>query len=360
VFISANEIRTDIFNDTVKANNQFLPKYIVDEDSFIFFYIDDHDINRSMVYCRQYIKSNKSIEIGRIPKYAFTSSINSVVRINDSIYLHISVYDVKNSWFKNVIYEIDINQNTLNEVFIDSEHQPITTIYEYKGNIISLLNKRTDDMYYTSINFFDIDKKKYIQKSNEYTFNEKESIGCAIVTCCTYKDYIYAFIEERTKDSVHYSIKVFDEYFTYIKSISISNIEEYITKSLVNQMVVIENFIYLRNFSATTLIGKIIDNAVMPLVKEQAIIVTDGISLINKSPYFFIEGTDKYFFIDFDNNSLISKSLNIDKNYYINFISTNDHVSLLSIGYYDEKTPSNFHFDKAFQSIVDNSKLLKK
>jgi len=353
------------------SSDNFASKYIVNvpyknsvayialqDDSIIYMEFKDSD----SIFYRHSIVENTTIEIGVIPNFVISAGF--AILSGESLYNQITVRgnDPKvNYGFKNVLYKIDLDKNSLSQITSDTEYLPAAYIYPYKNKILSLYAKRSSNHFTAFMTVFDINKKQFTSKSKDYVLDENSYKGNRIVNCCTSGELIYALTIESSVDvnsqstvnaNNHTTIKVLNEAFELINEIELGeDVLALIANSRVGTMRVFGDFIFMRNYSGNGLIGLIENNSIKTLLIDPELDMAVNPNQ-QELPRFFKRHTNKYYTIDEQNKCINEMELEIKEGYSI--------LSMLSSGEYSYVHLTNYDLERLVLYIPNSSFLTQK
>lgn len=336
-----NIILSDYKIDTSKEN---IVSYLaLLDDSFIYStaYMD----TKMTTYYRHYLNSNKIIEIGSVENVVLETNLSAY--FEGAFYFYETVKN--NNELSNVVYSIDVKSNSLSMISEDKEYLPGAFIKQYDDIILTrqTLRKDNNDMI-TFVERNNPKTNKTISKSKNY-YLEANNTGEYILNYSVFKDKIYLAINNKTaQNKKNPIIEVLDTNFTHLYNINMTAVKDYIMESALGKMQIWNDFIFMRNFSGNSLIGKIEDGNIKSLFQENDLDMSFDLSN-QLSPVFYVRGTNKLIFPDETKGTIKTIKLDLSdyKGYTIKFVMSNDNNILITL-YYDSTEPNDKKEDLIF------------
>ncbi|MCL2634132.1 MAG: hypothetical protein FWD34_06415 [Oscillospiraceae bacterium] len=332
-------VKSEPENNYLLGDGKSMPLYTLCllDDGYIYFDLRDKS---DVPYYRYYFEDDRTIELGRVPRYMLSG--NSEALIDNIYYFFVGVFN-ENQEFMNVLYAINLEENTFYPVMTDTEHVFIESCSYKNRYIVALLGSSDGNNVYTSyLSLFDTQTKQFINKSEAFSFDEiTRADGRSVGGFCTFKDYIYVFVNDTLLDDsvdgdgfIHNDvIHVYDFDFNLVQVIGLGEAHDALTKYWSVKMKVLDNnLIYVRNFSRYSVIGIIEDDLIKPLLLNDG---DDRMDIdmsdygLNEPPILFARYTNNIFTIDTKTQSVNKIELDIKDGFHIIYMMTSDENSVL-------------------------------
>lgn len=331
------------YNDKVvdiSGNTQDVLAYtVLNNDSYIYINVE----NETAVFYKHYIKESITETIGVINNFYLNTK--DAILIDNRLYLYASVFDESNiNGYSNILYEMNLSNNSITSYKNHDNSLAGIPTQHFNGNIITLKNVLTDNVIETYLETFDINTKKFY-KSNVNEYNTTTKTGSAIFGLYGDKDFFYILYDDCNKENIISYLKIYNNNFEEIESIKIEKeIRDYIFATRVIEMAVFEKILYIRNISNYSLIAKIDNNMIEPILMERNIeLATNQLDPLN--PFFYKRNSNNCYTVDFKTGDLVNFELEIHNDYSIMSILANKQ-NIMLICYADDKDEYIYYLDK--------------
>lgn len=287
------------------------------DDSYIFMRMD----NGQTTYFRQFLTDGKLLELGKIDNFLISTK-DSVLLDNSIFFMASTQHSDK---IKTSLYKIDLNENTLSELIDDTACGFDAYPFPYQNNIAIAKYYYEDNNIRSCIEIYNLSDGTTSTILSKDIDGETLN-GSIILRAYNRNEQIATLIEfGQGKSSPLTNIDLYDSNAQLIETISIEDIKSYIMESRVYQMQIIDNYIFMSNYSNYSIFGKIEYSKIIPLLQERYLEYAGGTSHI----ILFLRGGNTIFRVDSKTGNTEELHLNFDKDYVIRTAIANDKDILL-------------------------------
>lgn len=236
------------------------------DDSYIFMIMN----GGKTTYYRQYLYEDTVKELGVIEN--FVLSTKGSAKVGQSIYFTVVINGGTSEYVG--LYEIDLEENTLSEVARDNQCSYDAYTFSYGECVAIAKNIYGEDKVQTYIDVYDPQDNKLFTILNKEMNNESLE-GAIILRACSDGDNLFTLMDIGTGggSTPETSIVVCGQdgqsrAVKQEKKISLGSLEDYIMQARVFQMIVLNEYIYMSNYSNLSFFGKIDDDTISPIIEK--------------------------------------------------------------------------------------------
>lgn len=291
-----------------------VPTALVD-DSVIYLVLDSENAN----YYRYYLDTKKAVKIGTINNHLLSGK--SIMQIDNILYFYVTVS--KENKIVNTLYGIDLSDNTLSIIIEDNNSQHLTTLSLMNEKILTLKGDFINENNYLSyFNLYDTTTENSTVK-NENIMNTLLKEGSSILNYCFYESEIYTLYEEMVNSISVPIINVYNDEFILEKTLDISKIKEYLFTTGISEIRMMGDYIFITNTSNYSIVGKIVDNTIKPILMQRNLEISNYISNSTlQENVFYVRKTNQFYILDIANDKLNEYSLDIKTNDIVRCVLT--------------------------------------
>jgi hypothetical protein len=264
-------------------------------------------------YYRKYFDGRDDVKLGTMYNFRISAGYNA--RIDNTLYFYSGVVnetgEIDNN-FNNNLYGIDLTENTMRVVYTDNNVRPIVYVYPYMNKVLALKTMPAADNASSSFLELYDPKTGSIKTVLTHTSKSADKTGSRILTCFPNDEKVYTFVTEyNAEGEQEATVRVYNQEFQCIQTISFDkDLMNYILGSRPHQIAVFGDYIYLDNLSNYSLVGKIENDTVTPVVQARSLEVavnrdTDG--RILNTQVFYIRYTNTYYILDIEKGTFTEK-----------------------------------------------------
>lgn len=215
----------------------------------------------------------------------------------------------------NVLVQLNLDTHEQTEyTYVDDSLLGIPT-YKFGNSIVTIKNVVTGNIIETYIESFDIDTKtRKIYMKFEYDSNRKE--GEAVYGLCSDGENLYVLHDIcDAAEGISSYIDVLNMNYEVCKSVHISKeIHDYALTSLVSDMQVVGEFVYIYNASNNGFLGRINGDSLVEIYKSNDFCISSDVS--GEWPLFFIRRSNTILQLN-ENGELSPIKLDVKNGYCI-------------------------------------------
>jgi hypothetical protein len=258
------------------------------DDTLIYSYFSDMGFNIG-----KYVSGiQKNEDIGLIKNFHMSSGMPAVA--DEVVYLSVTL-----SGLEHILFRFDTNSNTVSEIAICSDSEPLDAISVMDNNIFILSHNLTaDGIYYSTI-------RAYNDNSREVTVCLKQELknnsGKVIVAFACGKDRIYAFTENVSNDVVKKYVDVYDSAnFNLLTSLAVDGSPKmHNGNNGIAQMHILGDYLYCRDYSDYGTVYKIKDYNIVPVLESAKLRFAYNAKNSEDEVYLlFVRETSKYYMLN--------------------------------------------------------------
>lgn len=245
-------------------------------------------------------------------------------QIQNKVYLPITLNNMEHK-----LLQIDMTNNSHKTVFTDNNSEPFDSVSTMNDSIFMLSGNTDKNGIYSSY----IRKYNAAAKQMEPCIRE-ESIGKEkgriIKSFACHNDRIYTVTEEKNGSDKDIYINVYDgREFTLLNKLNFNEtIKSYILNNDIVQFYLFGDYIYIRDFSDTGIIGHITENSIKDILALPQLRIAYNSRNTNDDYYvFFMREGNEIYILDMKNDDLRKSILHLSENESIrNAISDGNNI----------------------------------
>ena len=300
---------------TTRIGSAFSYVAMVDGGVIYFTFSNNYTGGYDCTFYRYYIEEDRSVEIGKINDFVISGRSSALV--NNILYFYVGV-KVKDAIVNN-LYGINLTEDTMSVYTQDTYSQHAFTIFSYqdslitlKGNDIEYESNLSSSTFFETYDVADNTMETLIEKKMDY----RKKQGKIFLSFCCDDAYIYALLYDAVSGSI---LNIYDNKFNLIKSINIDNIKD-ILQAPITEMAVMGEYIYIYNYSNQTVIGKLLDNRIEPLLQDSNVELSNERSINDPNSYVFYKRlTNKCYVLDSKKGEITTIPLQIKNDFTITY-----------------------------------------
>ncbi|MDR3148662.1 MAG: hypothetical protein LBT88_01400 [Oscillospiraceae bacterium] len=280
------------------------------------------------VYYRDYFDGRATAEVGRVNN--FVSGVKETALLNNVLYFY-NAADNGSGGFDNNLYGIDLSTNRMQLYYTDNESSPAVPVYPYMGKVLALKTQKGQAQWWiTHLEIFDPNDGS-VDRETSSKFNAERAVGSMILTCCTNGEKIYALTDKFDKSGIRLlAVDIYNKDFEVEQTLNIDKeLSDYINESRPSEIAVFGNYIYMRNYSAYGVVGKIEDGLIKPVVKRRGLelALNQKDSDIKDVQMFYVRGSNTYYILNITGNTFEEKSYAPFEHYqFLYSLATDDDI----------------------------------
>ena len=320
------------------------------DDSFIYFTFTSS--NAISIY--RHFFDGKTILIGTIEDYVFNLGLFTVT--NNHVYFYVttaisaeSVFE--NNTYKNNIYSVELKSNSFELVYSESECLPGALLHSTDKYLVSRQSERDENnVLSTYIELYDLETAAVVNSSKVFCLDDSRNVGEYMINICTDNGFIYALVDTRYEDGSNEALLYkYDIDFNVVSAIDMKNISDYILKARVGNMNINNDIVYMKNYSGDAFIGRIIENSIVPLIKQQYLEV--AVNYFDDVPLYYQRTGSTLYQFDFSTSELQKITLQTSNDFIIKNVLINGNNSLITMftyetSYFDKKEDKVYYVNR--------------
>lgn len=258
--------------------------------------------NNGVTFFSLDIGSNKRTEIGSIPEYVM--SANCAQLPDNSLYLYVTVEDEDGDRTNNLM-QIDYVGGQLKCLSSDNKCSPMIELYGTQQELIAIKVSASGDGE-NWIEILDPESGKVLDTINA---PEQETFVVGAVAGTELDVLSYRELEQ---GNYSFFIKQYDlDSLQEFGTISLDNIQDYISEARIGEFERIGNYLYFENYSNKSLIAEINEDEVEEIMQEDDLALVSGNSDYTvQDATFYVRRTDRCF--SFDPDTGVTKDIDLD------------------------------------------------
>lgn len=288
--------------------DDYLGVLAVHNNKIIYYALTE---NNALSFSSYDIMTGEKNKIGSIPNFLINNDSSAI--IGDSIYFFTTTGTTENYSVK--LFEINLIKNRLTERSSENLYQSLAYIKATNNGVISLkgnLHKDIGETYIELFNSENNDSNIIVKKTLDVTTGKGE-----VIKSIAYSDLeIYAILNKTNENNEFYLNKYNGEGLE-LESVNIANLKGILENQNIDELKVMGDYVFIRNFSGAAVIGEIVDGHVSPIVSSEygLDVALDSVGEgLNNYLFFEREGTNM-FMLDMEKKELLKVKLNIDDEY---------------------------------------------
>lgn len=287
------------------GRDQYLSILALVGKSIIYYNIDD---NGACLYYKYDFSKGKTYYLGAISNFLITTDSSAILA--DNIYFYATTGKAEEN--HNVLYKIDLQNNLLSEVASESLYHTLVYTKSTGDHMIALKGKLNGDLGKTYIEKINPNNKEN-ELFAEKIINVKSGEGEVLKNIAFSQEKIYAISEKSSSNTVVSSLIVYDSSGNVIRNISLKDLDEVLNGQLIDELKVMEDYIFIRNFSGYAVICKIAgDEARTVFRSEDGLdVASDSVEPAAEVYIFFRRGSREVYILDPKQNELRTIHLNL-------------------------------------------------
>lgn len=320
--------------ESFQMDNEYIDNIVcIIDDNIIYSRYENEDT--VLAFYKYNISDNRTYSIGNIDNpYIYSGD---VVAVDNAIFFYCNEVIIDSRYpdgkLENSLYQINIEDNSLQKMASDSTDQTLIYLETLNHNIISFKGKMDEDESVTYLDLFDASKgnseKFDVLISKEY--NREEENGEVLYNFAVYESTIYAMVCLKSYSTdASWIIEKYDCNGNYIGSLKLDEkIANLLNGERISKFEVFGEYGFIRTFSGSGVLFSILSDEILPqLLNETELDI--AIPARDENVYFVIfysRDTGEIWKLDILNN-VLSK---IDIHYeYLNYIYMDNSNVLIS------------------------------
>ena len=273
--------------NTIAVNDNKMLYQTIDMGSSTFFVYD--------------LEDGKESEIATLSNYVMDSG--SAVIIGDTVYEYITVVNQEGQK-QNELFAINCSDMTMESISIDIKSAPIISLYRISSGILAL--KTTDSG--THFELINVNTK-----TTNIVLEAPE--GETFVTASIYDDHLFVFAYSGNSDNGYsYFIREYDtEEYAGIATVSLDNIEPYISQTRIAEMGFFGEYLFLNNYSNIGLIASVNEDGTVSSLYEIQNAAYLSSNTGSGKEIFYVRQSNTYYVFNVDKGDLQHRELNFGK-----------------------------------------------
>lgn len=286
----------------------------IKDNNIIYFSFNS---DNSVEYYKYDISTNNTVSLGKVHNFLMDNS--SFALINDNLYHYITIQETENNNYLNKLFKIDLINDKMTEISSENLAHTLITVKEIDNKLISLKSKKSESIIKTYIEEYNplLNSKKVL---NEKSMDFDNELGELILDIASYNQEIYTITKKTDKDKLNYFLCIYDSNGNYSSEININGLKNIVDNEMIDELKIMGNYIYVRNFSGASGIYYIdFDKK-----KLDEVIYSDNrldIALSNHTDekldkyIFYLRDTNEIFLFDIINKKFTKFNVSIDNKY---------------------------------------------
>ncbi|MEY8332475.1 hypothetical protein AALB53_05095 [Lachnospiraceae bacterium 47-T17] len=299
-------------HDVMISNSRFnQPVYFgFFKNGDLLYYQEESGTLTFYIYNTEYGKK----EIGTIENFFLDTG--SSVLLDNRLYFYITVSEGDDS-YKNILYDFDLENQKIMKHEKKDNSLPGINVFAIGDSVVTLKNERYGDRIETYLDFFNPISNTW-KKACSSEFYESRKEGSALYAMYADGNMISIIqdIYDENGDYTCYFVQ-YNETLDEIRRIRLQgDIERFLKtgKGRVNELMVFDDYIYLRNLSSQAFLGKLTGDEVIK-IKEENQLIAAATFYPERDVFFFYRFGNAYLVLDKESGTLEEYPLKVKKNH---------------------------------------------